>query len=204
MNCGEARESLLTADLACGAGHDLVTMQNPELELHIAGCEECNKVRSALCGSEKILSESLSAIPVRNSAEEISRVAYQARKRRRLVNWLFVPGGLIVLVVVAMLAYGRAAPVIRNLTAPPPALEVQTFSLQCLSAEQAASLIRPYLPHPRNPMWQAEDFDVRQADGGLMAVTVRAPKEVLRQIPELLKRYEADPSASCQLPGGRK
>ncbi len=204
MNCGDAREALLTADLTHERENGLMEMEQDELQLHIGSCEECGQVRAALFGSEKILSESLSAIPGRNSPEAISRVAYQARKRQRLVNWLFVPCGLIVLAIVAVLAYGRAAPVIRNLTAPPPAVEVQTFSLQCLSAEQAASLIRPYLPQPRNPMWQAEDFDVRPAVGELRAVTVRAPKEVLGQIPDLLKRYEADPSASCRLPSGRK
>jgi hypothetical protein len=48
-------------------------------------------------------------------------------------------------------------------------------------------------------MWQAENFDVTPAGGGIKAVTVRAPAGTIARVPKLLAKFEADPDAACRV-----
>ncbi len=67
---------------------------------------------------------------------------------------------------------------------PQPPAVTQTFLLKCLTSEQAASLLRPYLPMPQNPRWQAERYSVTPGSHGLRAFTVGAPGYLIDRVPE--------------------
>jgi hypothetical protein len=117
-------------------------------------------------------------------------------------RWLTAALCLTAVALVWLLAWVLVVPELRRLTAAPPPVVTETFSLACLSPEQAASIIRPYLPPPENPRWQAERFDVVPARGGIRAITVRAPHEVIARVPAVLSRFERDADAACRAPRG--
>ncbi|HJQ12434.1 MAG TPA: hypothetical protein VJ840_15490 [Gemmatimonadaceae bacterium] len=114
------------------------------------------------------------------------------------MKWIVAPIAGLTLVIGALILAANFGRELQRFFAPPPPVETATFTLNCLSGDQAASLLRPYLPRPQNPMWQAEDFDVFAAKGGIKAVTVRAPAATIARVPALLARFEADPQAACR------
>jgi hypothetical protein len=128
----------------------------------------------------------------------VAAMAYRRLWFRRVTRWLGVPVAAAALLVTLQIIGRGVVPEVQRLTAPPPDVETEIFSLTCLSPEQAASLLRPYLPIPQNPRWQAERFDVRAIDGGISAVAVRAPRATLDGVPRILARFEKDPTAACR------
>ncbi|MEP6610158.1 MAG: hypothetical protein ABJA83_15995 [Burkholderiaceae bacterium] len=208
MTCSESMEALLAADIRAAELRfdvgDVTGDKALEIEAHVAGCDRCTRAveifRAAQAGLSDLLV--LASAP-HHVPESVAERAYIRSRRARIVRWA-MPVVIILLVAGTALLASSLPSSLKRLLAPPPTVETQTFSLSCLSGEQAASLLRPYLPTPQNPMWQAESFDVRPADAGIRAVTVRAPGITLALVPRLLQRFEQDPNASCRVQPGRK
>jgi anti-sigma factor RsiW len=203
MTCSECLEWLLTADIrplkpavgnAESEGSEAMTVA-----AHVAGCEKCSRALAVLRAAEAGLSESL--LPsgtVRQLPETLAEYACRRVRRERLLRWTILPVMIALFVLATVFLTTTFGTPLKRLLTPPPAVETETFTLRCLSGEQAASLLRPYLPLPENPMWQAERFDVRPAGPGIRAVTVRAPHTTLALVPSLLARFEREARASCQ------
>ena len=201
MTCGECLESLLTADLRFRSSGDLSESaigDDASTQAHIAECSKCKRAVEILREGQAGLSGSLFLDSAqRHSPESLAEYAYGRVRRERLIRWKVLPVIVVLFALAATLLGMTFGPEIERLLAPPPAVETVTFSLRCLSGDQAASLLRPYLPSPQNPMWQAERFDVRPAGGGIRAVTMRAPRATLALVPGLLARFERDRGAAC-------
>ena len=202
MTCAECMDALLVADLRAGRALTDAGEAEPatiaDIDLHTASCERCARAAQIVRAAEMDLASALVASSTRLTAESIAEFAYRRIRRERLINWTVGPAIALVFILGVALLVGKAGSELRAFFTPPPPVETQTFSLNCLSGEQAASLLRPYLPTPQNPMWQAERFDVRAAGGGIRAVTVRAPRSTLALVPELIARFERDPRAACR------
>ena len=125
-------------------------------------------------------------------------IAQRKHHYRRLMVRLGIPVIAIAILVVAVLLVKVVVPEVRRFVEPPPQVLVRTFSVTCITPAQAASLLRPYLPHPKNPRWQAESFDVAAGPPGVGVVTVRAPQELLDRIPDLLIQFQRQ--AGCPIP----
>lgn len=156
------------------------------------------RTRDWLVRQEGLLGCLFLASAQRHSPESLAEYAYSRVRRERLVRWRVLPVIVVLFAFAAKLLGMTFGPGIKRFLTPPPAVETVTFSLRCLSGEQAATLLRPYLPSPENPMWQAERFDVRPAGRGIRAVTMRAPRATLALVPDLLARFERDPHVACQ------
>ena len=203
MTCAECIDLVLVARLGEAntlAIEDEAGDRAADISTHLASCPNCTRITENLRVAERSLVLSLAASTAGSSPETIADAAFEHRRRARLFRWLLLPLVLVAVAIATLFFVGQFSPAIRRDTAPPPAVETRTFSLQCLSGEQAASLLRPYLPTPQNPMWQAEAFDVRPAGGGIRAVTVRAPHATLEQVPQLLAPFENNPNAECRTP----
>lgn len=164
---------------------------------HARDCARCQSTLALVVQGARALDHSLVEAGPWQSPDVVAAEAYQrvtTRWRRYLVRsagGLAVAAGLIFLGNVTI-------PEVRRLTSAPPPVVTETFSLQCLSPAQAVSLLRPYLPKPENPRWQAERFDVTAAEQGIRAVTVSAPQPVIDRVPSILARFEQDPNAACR------
>jgi hypothetical protein len=198
VTCDECLRSIGTADLRALADgqRSAAVAEGAELAEHLASCARCSAAGQLLIAAEQALSLDLATMKPRASADDVARSAWTSlrlRRRRMLV--------VTIAITVTIAAAGGAAYVVvpeaRRLLAPPPPVITRTFPLTCLSPEQAASLLRPYLPLPENPRWQAERFDVSAAVG-IGAVTVRAPRELIDRVPALLAEFERYPTAACR------
>jgi anti-sigma factor RsiW len=201
MTCSECLESLLVADIRLrGSGDPSETAVSDvaSMQAHLTECPRCKRAVEILREGQEGLSGSLFLDSAqRHSPESLAEYAYGRVRRERLVRWRVLPVIVVLFALAATLLGMTFGPEIKRLITPPPAVETVTFSLRCLSGEQAAGLLRPYLPLPENPMWQAERFDVRPAGGGIRAVTMRAPRATLASVPGLLARFERDRGAAC-------
>ena len=203
MTCSECIDLVLVARLGHGNTLGVEDEAGDRVEgisAHLATCPSCTRITENLLVAQRSLALSLAASTAAYSPEAIASAAFERRRRTRLFRWVLFPLVVVALGIAALFFVGQFSPAIRRYTAPPPAVETRTFSLQCLSGEQAASLLRPYLPAPQNPMWQAEAFDVRPAGGGIRAVTVRAPHATLEEVPRILARFENNANAACSAP----
>jgi hypothetical protein len=202
MTCSECLESLLVADIrkrSSSNPNETAASDDSSIQAHITGCDSCKSAVEFLRAGQEGLSGSLFLTSAqRHSPESLAEYAYSRVRRERLVRWRVLPAIVVLFVLAATLLGMTFGPEIKRLLTPPPAVETVTFSLHCLSGDQAATLLRPYLPSPENPMWQAERFDVRPAGRGIRAVTMRAPPATLALVPDLLARFERDPHVTCQ------
>jgi hypothetical protein len=200
VTCAECTDALLEADLtsADAESERRLSPISPQAREHIATCSRCGGIAGVLLESQNALSDALETRGDQNP-DALAASVYRRYRRERVVRRVVVPVGILALVLAAAIFVGNFGRTLQSFFAPPPPVQTVTFSLNCLSAQQAATLLRPYLPRPQNPMWQAESFDVAPAGGGIKAVIVRAPEEVIAQVPELLARFESDPQAACRL-----
>lgn len=203
VTCTECMEALLVADItATGFRAYSADDTDPsviDLDAHVSGCERCARAAEILRAAQEGLSSSLVLASAHgDTSQATANYAYTRLRRERFVWWRVMPGIFFCFVVGAAVIATSFGPALRRYFTPPPAVETRTFSLSCLSGEQAAKLLTPYLPSPQNPMWQAEAFDVRPAGGGIRGVTVRAPRATLAVVPELLAGFERDPNAACR------
>ena len=184
------------------ASSDAPARRPAELQAHLATCERCASAAALVATADRTLAAVLAGDAARRPASAVAAHAWATVHRAWYRRWLTAALCLTAVALVWLLAWVLVVPELRRLTAAPPPVVTETFSLACLSPEQAASIIRPYLPAPENPRWQAERFDVVPARGGIRAITVRAPHEVIARVPAVLSRFERDADAACRAPRG--
>ena len=186
ITCAECREQLLRLDFG-GAG-TTTPAEREAVEEHLRHCTACPREAALLREGEIALRNDLAA--ERSAATPTEWAAAVRRARHRRLGWMVgVPLAAIVLTALIWLGARAGSGIIRDVDADFGALEVETFTLSCLSPEQAERLLRPYMPNERSNAWGVGQ--------GIRAVTVRAPRETLDRVPRILARFEKDPGAAC-------
>lgn len=101
MNCTEARDRLLEADLA-----ELNGEADTELGMHVRDCAGCRAVAERLAGQERSLAAALDAVQPRMGVEEaLVRVAAESASRGRVLTFpLRKAWGLVPLAAAAAVA----------------------------------------------------------------------------------------------------
>jgi hypothetical protein len=145
-----------------------------------------------------LIREQLDADRPRITSSSMAIIAQRKHHYRRLMIRLGIPAAVAGILLVAALLMKVVVPEASRLLQPPPPVVVGTFSVSCITPAQAANLLRPYLPRPKNPRWQAEDFDVVAGPPGVNVVTVRAPQELIDRVPRLLTQFQQQ--AGCPMP----
>jgi hypothetical protein len=100
---------------------------------------------------DRTLAAVLAGDAARRPASAVAAHAWATVHRAWYRRWLTAALCLTAVALVWLFAWVLVVPEVRRLTAAPPPVVTETFSLACLSPEQAASIIRPYLPAPENP-----------------------------------------------------
>jgi hypothetical protein len=171
--------------------------QRTEEANHLRACVNCRSSALAMLASHSELGAQLDAQRSTSSSFDISSIAQRKRVYRRARMMFGAPLLALILIVLSLLVAKVIVPETERLLTPPPPVVVRTFPLKCLGSDQAAGLLRPYLPKPLNPMWQAEEFDVVPAPGGIRAVTVRAPQSMINEVPGLIAKFETEFNSAC-------
>jgi hypothetical protein len=73
-------------------------------------------------------------------------------------------------------------------------LRTETIALSCLSPQQAADLINPYIRLRGSAYWVPSKE--------IPAITIRAGADELAKARELIREFENNPAAACHAPAG--
>ena len=184
MNCEEALSELATGSLR-DMRADSAVMQ------HCAICPDCGPLATALRDREYNAASVLNNLPPMSSPIAVAERAGELARRRRIGKVaVFASGAALVVTMWTALfvtGFGRAMMGIDHSGAS--SLRTETIALSCLSPQQAADIISPYVRSPGSTYYIGES--------GVEAITVRGTPAELERSHQLIRQFESDPHASC-------
>ena len=186
MTCADCLSALATESLR------EISADSPVMQ-HCASCPDCARVTTMLRDREYEAASVLNALPPMSNPITVAENAVGMARRRRLGGVVvMITGGALVATIwiaaatIAIPALNRGD--LRNASA----LRTETIQLSCLSPAQASDIINPYVRH------RGSTFYIPSS--GIAAITVRGTPEELAKSRDLIREFEKDPSAACQLP----
>ena len=185
MNCQEC-----LSELATGSLRDL--RAESAVMAHCATCRDCGELATLLRDREYEAASLLNNLPpMSNPIAVAERAGALARRRRIGKVAVFLSGAAMVLTIwttIFLTGFGRSVMGLdRGATS---ALRTETIPLTCLSPEQAADVIAPYV--------RAHGSTFYVGRHGVPAITVRGTEDEIVKSRELIGQFESDPRTSCQ------
>ncbi|MFL5500277.1 MAG: hypothetical protein ACJ79Q_03500 [Gemmatimonadaceae bacterium] len=184
MRCQEALSELATASL-----RDM--QPDSEVMQHCSGCPDCGPLATQLRDREYRAASLLNSLPPMSNPISVAERAGSLARRRRIGKVaVFVSGAALVLTIwtaVFLTGFGRQVMGIDHSGAP--RLRTETIALKCLSPEQAADIINPYV--------RSHGSTYYIGSSGVAAITVRGTADELAKSHALIRQFESDPQASC-------
>jgi type II secretory pathway component GspD/PulD (secretin) len=186
MNCTEALATLSTASL-----RDMTP--DSDVMLHCDACPDCARVTTILRDREYEAATVLNGIPPMSNPILVAEQSVIASKRRRLGRVAVIASGTA---LVASIWIGSALTIIPALNQSDAniatTLHTETIQLSCLSPQQAADIINPYV--------RSHGSTYYIPTTGISAITVRGTRDELAKSRNLIHDFENDPKAACHLP----
>ncbi|MFL5510746.1 MAG: hypothetical protein ACJ79J_14260 [Gemmatimonadaceae bacterium] len=184
MRCQEA-----LAELATGSLREL--RADSELMQHCAGCPDCGPLATQLRDREYNAASVLNSLPPMSSPIAVAERAGELARRRRIGKVaVFATGAALVATIwtaIFLTGFGRSMMGIDK--SDSSSLRTETIALRCLSPEQAADIINPYV--------RSHGSTYYIGSSGVAAITVRGRPAELAKSRELIRQFESDPQASC-------
>ena len=186
MTCADCLSALATESLR------EISADSPVMQ-HCATCPDCARLTTMLRDREYEAASVLNALPPMSNPITVAENAVGIARRRRLGGVVvMITGGALVATIwitaatIAIPALNRGD--LRNASM----LRTETIQLSCLSPAQASDIINPYVRH------RGSTFYIPSS--GIAAITVRGTPDELAKSRDLIREFEKDPSAACQLP----
>ena len=180
MNCHECLEELETGSL-----RELTP--DSAVSRHAASCPDCGPLLTQLRDLEYTAATILNNLaPLSNPiavAETAARVSRRQRIGRVVVTLTSIALGISIWFAADTMVpyFGRIG--------DNPSLRTETMPLTCLSPQQAAELINPYVRSNHSTYYIAPT--------GVAAITVRASEIELRQVREVLRNFDTGRNGTC-------
>jgi type II secretory pathway component GspD/PulD (secretin) len=156
-----------------------------EAREHVAYCPDCNRVTRVVAARERNMTLAYeNAYPSASAATVVERAIATAR-RHRIASYYRAALGVAAVVVIALFVVTRRMPVdsVRQ-----PAL-FERFSLQCLSSDQAAELVRREVPN-------GERISIR-ARPRVAVIEVRGSADEVRVVRSVIDQFDNSDRAKC-------
>ena len=186
MNCTEVLATLSTASL-----RDMTP--DSAVMLHCDTCPDCSRVTTLLRDREYEAATVLNALPPMSNPITVAEQAVIASKRRRLGRVAVMISGAALVVTIWIAAALTVIPALNQSDVNiATALRTETMQLSCLSPQQAADIINPYV--------RSHGSTYYIPTTGISAITVRGTREELSKSRNLIHDFESDPKAACHLP----
>jgi hypothetical protein len=150
---------------------------------HAAECHDCDRVTRVVAEREHNMRMAFEDLQFSVSAPQTAAAALTASRRRKVAVSYNIGLGLATLATVLFVMVSRATSVPR-----PSPMITETFRLQCLSPDQAAEILRPYIPATGR---------MRIRDKSLGVIDVEAPSEVMATARSILDRYDSPAQSQC-------
>jgi type II secretory pathway component GspD/PulD (secretin) len=150
---------------------------------HTLECRDCDRVTRVVAERERNMRLALDDVYSSRPAAQIAIQAVESSRRRRIVRFYEVAVGIAMAASAVFFVTTRRIPA-RN------AVEVvsETFRLQCLSPEQAAEVIRPYVSSRDAILLPSSTLGI---------IRVRASLERIQKARSALDRYDNAAQSPC-------
>jgi hypothetical protein len=185
MNCQEC-----LSELATGSLREL--RADSAVMAHCATCPDCGPLATLLRDREYEAASLLNNLPPMSNPIAVAERAGALARRRRIGRVaVFLSGAAMVLTIwttIFLTGFGRSMMGLDRSAAS--ALRTETIPLTCLSPDQAADIIAPYV--------RARGSTLYVGRHGVPAITVRGTEDEIAKSRELVGQFESDPRTSCQ------
>jgi hypothetical protein len=187
MTCAEVLETLSTASLRDMPADSAVMV-------HCATCPDCARVTTLLREKEYEAASVLNGLPPMSNPITLADESVVTSKRRRAGRIAVIGTGAALVVTIWIAASLTIFPELIHSDSPPSELRTESMQLTCLSPQQAADLINPYVrSHGSN--WYIPK-------SGISVITIRGTGDELAKSRDLIAQFETDPGAACKIKGG--
>src|SRR2546423_5435582 len=188
MNCTEVLATLSTASLRAMTPDSAVLV-------HCSTCPDCARVTTLLREREYEAATVLNGLPPMNNPIAVAEQSVITSRRRRLGHVAVLASGAALVVTIWIAAATTIIPALNVADARRvPMLHTETISLTCLSPQQAADIINPYV--------RSHGSTYYIPTTGISAITVRGNTAELSKARELIHDFESDPKAACHVGEG--
>jgi hypothetical protein len=187
MTCAEVLETLSTASLRDMPADSAVMA-------HCATCPDCARVTTLLREKEYEAASVLNGLPPMSNPITLAEESVVTSKRRRVGRIAVIGTGAALVATIWIAASLTIFPELIHNDSPPSELRTESMQLTCLSPQQAADLINPYVrSHGSN--WYIPK-------SGISVITIRGTGDELAKSRDLIAQFETDPGAACKIKGG--
>jgi len=184
MTCEECLSELATGSLR-------EMPPDSSVMLHCATCPDCSRLTTLLRDREYSAANVLNDLPPMSNPITVAETSVRTAHRRRTGRVVVMLSGAALVVTIWIAAATTILPALRGADAGTgSALRTETIPLRCLSPQQAADIIDPYI-RTRGSIYYVPT-------SGISAITVRGNASQLAKSRELLATFEEDPAAACR------
>ena len=188
MTCEECLSALETESL-----REMTT--DSAVMRHCATCPDCARVTTMVRDKEYETATVLNGLPPMSNPATVAETAGLTDQRRRVggvvVTLSAISGAIVIWIVSAtMVVPGLYRAGVIGGAPPPSGVRTETMQLSCLSPQQAADVIDPYI-RGRNSRFYVPN-------SGISAITVRGTPDELAKSRDLITKFERDPNAACR------
>ncbi len=188
MTCAEVLETLSTASL-----RDMPV--DSTIMAHCATCPDCARVTTMLREKEYEAASVLNGLPPMSNPVTLAEESAVTSRRRRVGRIAVIGTGAALVATIWIAASLTIFPeLIHDDARPGSELRTETMQLTCLSPQQAADIINPYV--------RSRGSTYYIPNSGISAITVRGNGDELAKSRDLIAQFETDPGAACKLKGG--
>ena len=187
MNCKECLSALATASLRDLSADSLVLA-------HCATCPDCSLVTTQLRQREHDAANLLNALPPMSNPLVVAETAVGVAKRRKLGRVAVMATGTALAATIFLAAQFTVIPAMNRADAENARFRTETIPLACLSPQQAADIISPYI-RSNGSVYYLPNSDIA-------AITVRGTSKEVAQARDLIEEFQFDKSAACHTPRG--
>jgi hypothetical protein len=167
---------------------------NSAVMVHCETCPDCARVTTLLREKEYEAATVLNTLPPMSNPIAVAGQSVLTSKRRRLGRVAVLISGAALVVTIWIAASLTVIPALDFADARrgTPRLFTETMPLTCLSPQQAADIINPYMRSHGSAYYIPST--------GISAITVRGTAVELSKSRSLIHDFESDPNAACHNP----
>src|SRR5450759_2144712 len=184
MTCGEC-----LSELATGSLRELPP--DSAVMLHCATCPDCSRLTTLLREREYNAANVLNNLPPMSSPITVAETSVRTAHRRRVGRVVVMLSGAALVVTIWIAAATTIIPGLNHADATTSStLRTETIPLRCLSPQQAADIVKPYVRSGGSTYYVSTS--------GISAITVRGTGVELAKSRNLIRDFESDPAAACR------
>ena len=185
MTCEEC-----LSELATGSLRDLPS--DSAVMRHCVTCPDCSRLTTLLRDREYEAATVLNNLPPMSNPLTVAEMSVHTAQRRRVGRVVVMISGaalaITIWIAAATTIFPRLNPVGHQVASS--VLRTETMPLTCLSPQQAADIINPYV--------RSRGSTYYMPTSGISAITVRGTADELAKSKSLIQEFEKDPTAACR------